>query len=969
MFLSPITFKGFFMSLKNKILLTVLLFVLLSLSFIGVTNLVLSKKMISESLESMSKSSVSNIVSYISSILNASKNTSISLSELGNSYYNNYKSDDVNETRLKVHRSINDFYKRHNFDYIIGAGVYFETNTIISNSLFSSYVYGVRNSTAIENELINKKYLEENFYLNTIPSGWDRSKSRVENFFYSSPHSKSLLNRGVEPVISVSSPIYNDLNHLVGVSSVDVSLNNIYRSIGKLNSNELLNFVIIDTVNNSIIYHKDSKHILSSIDSMAWISDILYTMKPDKEIRVVNNFNIAGQSVKVYTSYTGLGSYYVIMYAPLSFYNSNLYANALPIIIVILATLIGLYFVLNFSIKKSFINVRKITDFLEKSLISKDMSLKMLKIESKGNLSEMSSWFYIFLANVQYTLSLFNNKVQKSINHTNNLEESMRRAFVNVDTICISYPVIANSIGAQQKSLIDMKDNVTNLDDSVETVGRDFVSIKLMTNNLQAKIDTHFASINKVSNYTLGIKQSIDDAIKLLSESEKESDKTSEFFDTSMGKIIATEKASLSLIDAITSITNFVNSTTDISQKTNMLAMNAAIEAAHAGEQGKGFAVVAEEIRKLSNMSARESERAWKALKEVEKQVKQTTLEIHESGIIFDNALSSIKNINATIKKVIQSMEEKTLDSMSANSTVEDVANLVGNIKGQYKLLYEKISLVNEAFEDISKSVKTTKNSTNFISQKTDDILENSDTITGIITNLKNSSEEGDLLYSKFKNSITELEDELSQYSIINYEDIEAERARISDTINRTFVRGKYIKLFIKYIISKFGYDKYKEYLLAIDNEDSDIYKNTDEIISSKHYPISTAFFSKFSTMLNMFYEDIKEGVREKTSFDYKRIPITTKIFMKFASASFFSFFIKNFIKKNFINLELNPVRIEKKRVVFHLQYFVEYDPIIEVYLESLLYNLFYLKHKYIVIEKTNSIQSGHRYTEFIATW
>ena len=180
---------------------------------------------------------------------------------------------------------------------------------------------------------------------------------------------------------------------------------------------------------------------------------------------------------------------------------------------------------------------------------------------------------------------------------------------------------------------------------------------------------------------------------------------------------------------------------------------------------------------------------------------------------------------------------------MSANSTVDDVANLVGNIKSQYKLIYEKISLVNESFENISQSVKTTKNSTNFISQKTDDILENSDTITDIITKLKSSSEEGGTLYNKFKSSIMELNGELSNYSIINYEDVETERTRISDSINRVFVRGKQIKLFIKFIISKFGHDKYKEYLLAIDNEDSDIYANTDDIISSKHYPISTAFF------------------------------------------------------------------------------------------------------------------------------
>jgi len=957
------------MSLKSKILLTVLLVVFLSLLSIGVANSLFSNKIVNKSFESMSTTSMNNAVSFVRGILNNSKNTSISLSELGNTYYDNYKLLDINQVRVDIDKSVNDFYKRQNFSYIVGAGVYFEPNTMVSNNLFSTYIYDGRNGSGVKNELTEPNYLDANFYLNTIPNGWDRANARVENYFYSVPHYKN-LNGSIESVISASSPIYDDENYIIGVSSVDISLNKMHEAIEKLDINEIFDFVIIDAVNNRIVYYNNKKYILSSIDAIEWISKITYTMRPDSDIRSLDNVKFLDEDYRVYTSYTGLGGYYVIMYAPSSFYSGRvLYGSILPIVITILSTLITLFFVLNFLIKKSLVNVRKITDFLENSLINNDMSLKVSKLDNKGNLFEMVTWFYIFLDNMQYTISLFYHKVQIAIINAKNVENSMRKGISDIYTICTSFPTIANNIIVQQKSLNDMKDNVTNIDSSIEEVGRDFVSIKMMTNNLQNKIESHFSSINKISNYTYEIKKNMEDSIKFLKESEKESHKTSEFFDTNRGKIIATEKASSSLIEAISSITNFVNSTTDISQKTNMLAMNAAIEAAHAGEHGKGFAVVAEEIRKLSNMSNLESERAWKALKEVEKQVKQTTLEIHESGIIFDNALFSIRNINSTIKKVIKSMEEKTLESMSASSAVDDVISLSQNIKNQHELLYEKISVVNDSFGNISESIKMTSNVTNFISQKTDDIIENSETITEIVARLKIGSDEGDLLYNNLNNSILALGDELSKYSIIDYENIETERTRISDAMNRSFVRGKYIKLFIKFIISKFGRDKYKEYLLTIDDEDSDLYININDIIVSKDYPIGSAFFSKFAAMLKMFYEDEREGVREKTSFDYKCIPIATKILMKFSSIAYFSFQIKKILNKNFINIELDPVRIEKKRVVFHLSYFVEYNPIMETYLESLLYDLFFLRYRYVIVEKTKSIKSDDKYTEFIVKW
>jgi len=78
----------------------------------------------------------------------------------------------------------------------------------------------------------------------------------------------------------------------------------------------------------------------------------------------------------------------------------------------------------------------------------------------------------------------------------------------------------------------------------------------------------------------------------------------------------------------------------DITDKTNLLSLNAAVEASRAGEQGRGFAVVAEEVRKLADMTD-------KATVRIEAIVNNINGNVNE-------ALSSMQNVNNTVDKGIE---------------------------------------------------------------------------------------------------------------------------------------------------------------------------------------------------------------------------------------------------------------------------------------------------------------------------
>jgi len=119
----------------------------------------------------------------------------------------------------------------------------------------------------------------------------------------------------------------------------------------------------------------------------------------------------------------------------------------------------------------------------------------------------------------------------------------------------------------------------------------------------------------------------------------------------------------------------------NIASQTNLLSMNAAIEAAHAGEAGKGFAVVADEIRKLAESSSEQSQTISLVLKKIKGSIDKITDSTENVLGKFAAIDSSVKTVAAQEESIRGSMEEQTTGSKQVLEGISEVKEITRQVK------------------------------------------------------------------------------------------------------------------------------------------------------------------------------------------------------------------------------------------------------------------------------------------------
>jgi methyl-accepting chemotaxis protein len=120
----------------------------------------------------------------------------------------------------------------------------------------------------------------------------------------------------------------------------------------------------------------------------------------------------------------------------------------------------------------------------------------------------------------------------------------------------------------------------------------------------------------------------------------------------------------------------------NIASQTNLLSMNAAIEAAHAGEAGKGFAVVAGEIRKLAESSTEQSKTISSVLKKIKESIDKITISTDSVLNRFEAIDTGVKTVSDQESNIRNAMEEQGAGSKQILEAIGQLNSLTQQVKG-----------------------------------------------------------------------------------------------------------------------------------------------------------------------------------------------------------------------------------------------------------------------------------------------
>ncbi len=400
--------------------------------------------------------------------------------------------------------------------------------------------------------------------------------------------------------------------------------------------------------------------------------DILNTLKEDTDIKLKSFDHNLDKKDFLFSSYKiGTENWYITAAIPYSYLNSeaNKIGNAILLIgIICLILAVVISYVISNSIS---IPLKRLVHSMEEAK-NGNLTIK-LEDDSKDEIGIVTSNFNDMIKNMSYLISKVHSLSQNVLDNSQSILGLCDRSYMASEQIATTIQQVAKGASEQAQEISEGLSHINFLSDGINKVENEMSQV-----------------LGVVSN----TKKLSEDALTIVKDLNSKAE--------------STNSSTLNVVEDITLLNNnmkeikkIVSVIVGIADQTNLLSLNAAIEAARAGDAGRGFAVVADEVRKLADQSKEASININNIINTIQTQTQATVDAVIGTSQTLKEQMNAVEATDNSFKTIFNAMEgiSGKIDNMS------DSFNSILTYKMKALESMESISAVSEEAAATSQEV------------------------------------------------------------------------------------------------------------------------------------------------------------------------------------------------------------------------------------------------------------------------